>query len=123
MRINSACHSGISYSKRCPELAHTSEADNLTSAYYRYFYRHKLVNVSICVLDVYFPSVDSGFEGSGSAGSLTEDDTSTSGSSSLGTIGIIVVVVVITGIVIIGVIVYIVVRKCYAGRELAYPVR
>jgi hypothetical protein len=108
-KVNSGCHSGISYSRRCPAIKNSSEASDLVSAFYRHYYRHKLVNVPSCVMSVYFPGVSGGFEGSGSAGESESDDSESE--SSLGTVGIIVVVVVIVGILVIGVVIYFVVRK------------
>jgi hypothetical protein len=109
--INNACHSSISYSNRCPQIKNSKEAKALVSSFYRYFYRHKLVNVPQCVMDVYFPGVSEGFEGSGGSAGDSESDSSDSSEGSLGTVGIIVVVVVIVGILIIGVIIYFIVRK------------
>ena len=117
MQINRLCHSKISYSRRCPQLAGTSQIQELEETFYKHYYRHKLINVPQCVLEVLFPSVQDDFDDSGSGSSEEDESESSESSGSLGTIGIIVIIVVIVAILVLGVATYFVIRKCKMGGE------
>jgi len=117
MQINRLCHSKISYSRRCPQLSGTAQVKELERTFYSHYYRHKLVNVPSCVLDVLFPSVSDTFEDSGSGDSEDDSSESSTSSSSLGTIGIVVIIVVIVAILVLGVATYFVIRKCKMGEN------
>ena len=117
MQINRLCHSKISYSRRCPQLAGTKQVEELERTFYQHYYRHKLVNVPECVQEVLFPSVENTYEDTGKDDSDSESSDSSSSGGSLGTIGIIVIVVVIVAILVLGVATYFVIRKCKMGSD------
>ena len=68
--------------------------ENLKTSFYTYTYRHRLVGIPDCAIDVLFPSTE-GIESD-------EEDDGSSSEKQLGSVGIIVIIVIVILIVCTG---------------------